>query len=63
VNIALVIILAICPEGRYRFVDVDAGKAAVWLGDSLLFLPEFCSLFIRFGKNKFRYKKFPQKFV
>jgi hypothetical protein len=63
VNIALVIILAICTEGRYRFVVVDAVKAAIWLRGSVSFLPEFCSLFIRFGKNKFRYKKCPQKIV
>jgi len=41
VNIALVIVLAICTEGRCRFVDVDAMKAALWLRGSVLFLLEF----------------------
>lgn len=51
-NIALVIVLAIYTEGRSRFVDVDAVKAALWLRGSLLFLPGFCSLFIRFGRKE-----------
>ena len=51
-NIALVIVLAICTEGRYRFVDVDAVKAAHWLRGSVLFLPEFCSLCTRIGGGK-----------